>query len=235
MEEQELKLTKQVDNLREEIDRSVKAREKVERDNEDLKAWIADLERQAAHLHRAAEDFSDVEESLRQTMDSLRQVAEQNAGLTGDLKKEWEVVANLEAQLRGAVREKNAEEGARDSSKRQTSNLESRLRKIREDHVNRVSNSEAGMRGMVERCVELETKLAAAERELAEVASVSDTLFGVQAELGQKEEDMKSVRERASVAEERAEDLESKVQRLEAELAEVRESGSGEAYRVLES
>lgn len=223
------------DRLRVSLESAEAAREAAEQDNSDLKAWVGDLERQATDLQSAAENFEEVEQSLREALEAQRHVAEQNVELAEELKKERELVASTEAQLRGAIRDSNEAESARVSSQRRTSALEARIREIREEHLMRFSNSEDAIKAKAQRCAELETKLASAERQLAELATVSDSLFEARAELGQRVDDIKNLQERAESSELRAEDLQTKVQTMESEMVEMRESATGDAYRTLEA
>lgn len=229
------KLQDEADGLRVSLDSAEAARETAEQDNSDLKAWVGDLERQATDLQSAAENFEEVEQSLREALEVQRDVAEQNVDLAEELKKERELVASTEAQLRGAIRDRNAAESARESSERRTNDLEARIREIREEHLVKFSNSADAIKAKAQRCAELETKLASAERQLAELATVSDSLFGARAELSQRIEDIKNLRERAESAELRAEDLQTKVQTMESEMVEMRESATSDAYRTLDA
>lgn len=222
-------------DLRDSLTKRIEERRRLEQDNSDLKAWVADLERQATELQSAAENFEDVELNLREALEAQRGIAEQNAELTEDIRKEREALSTAEAQMRGAVRDKLAAEAARDSSQRRASELEERIREIREEHLNKVSQSEEMIRSKARRCAELETELASAERKVAELASVSDMVFSAKVEVNQRDEDIERLKRRAEVAEERAEELEMKLQSCENEMLEMRESGRGEAYKALEA
>lgn len=221
--------------LRGSLRQTTEAKKRLEQDNNDLKAWVADLERQATELQSAAEHFEEVEMNLREALEAQRDLAEQNAELVEELKKEKEALSSVEAQTRAALREKSAAEAARDSSQRRAIELEERIRKIREEHLVKFSYSEDVIRSRAQRCAQLETELASAERKLAELASVSDSLFATKAELSQRDEDIKSLQQRAESAEERVEELEVKLQSCENEVSGMRESGTGDAFKALEA
>eukprot|EP00177_Eucheuma_denticulatum_P002707 GFKZ01004868.1.p1 GENE.GFKZ01004868.1~~GFKZ01004868.1.p1 ORF type:complete len:2519 (+),score=510.43 GFKZ01004868.1:235-7791(+) len=225
----------EIEDLRDCLKKRIEEKRGLEQDNSDLKAWVADLERQATELQSAAGNFEDVELNLREALEAQRGVAEQNAELTEEIRKERETLSSAEAQMRGAIRDKVAAEAARDSSQRRASELEERVREIREEHLAKVSQSEEMIRSKARRCAELESELASAERKVAELASVSDMVFSAKVEVNQRDEDIERLKRRAEVAEERAEELEMKVQSCENEMAEMRESGRGESYKALEA
>lgn len=229
------KLKKERSELRDNFESISCAKEALEEDNKDLKLWVEDLERQATELQNAADNFEEIEMNLREALESQRGIAEQNKQLSEELKKERESTSNAELQTRIALREKIAAEGARESSQKRVIELEERIKMIRGEHLMKFSNSEDAIRSKAMRCAELETELAAANRKVAELAGVSDLLFGARAELSQAEEDMASVRNRAEAAESRVEELELKLHSYEVELSEVRESGTGDAYKILEA
>lgn len=229
------KLEDEADQLRNSLKQTVEAKDRLEQDNGDLKAWVADLERQATELQSAAEHFEEVEVNLREALDAQRDIAEQNMELVEEVKKEREALSSAEAQARAALREKGAAEAARESSQRRATELEERIRRIREEHLVKFSNSEDAIRSKAQRCAHLETELASAERKLAELASVSDSVFAAKAELNQRDEDIINLRGRAEVAEERVEKLEMKLQGYENEMSEMRESGTGDALKALEA
>lgn len=229
------KLEDESDRLRESLDSAESGKEAAERDNTDLKAWVADLERQATELQSAAENFEDVEQSLREALDTQRDVTEHNGKLTEDLKRERDALAKAEGEVRGAIREKQAAKSARDAAQRRANDLEDRIREIRDEHLAKVSRSEEAIRAKAQRCAELETALASSERKVAELASASDSLFGAKAELSQRDEEVRGLRERAEAGERRVEELQGQIQTMQGEVSEMRESGSGDAYRVLEA
>lgn len=229
------KLENEAGRLRSSLVIAESARETAEQDNVDLKAWVGDLERQATELQSAAENFEDVEQSLRDALDTQRDLLEQNGNVNEELKNEKETLASAQAEVRSEVRNRISAESSREAALKKASDLEERIRKIREEHLSNVSRSEDGIREKAQRCAELETLLASSERKVAELASVSDSLFGAKTELEEREEEIKRLKGRAENAEGRAEELELEIQRIENEVSEIRGSSTGDAYRALEA
>ena len=234
LESQKIALEEVEVTLKKKLEETEVSKSAVERDNDDLRAWVGDLERQATELQTAATEFEDVEQSLRDTLESQRFATDQNNKLVDEIRGYKEALALAETKARNALMEKAAAEGARDSSQRRANELEGRIRVIREENLTRYANSEEAIRDKARRCSELESQLASAERSVAELESVSDELFGVRAELKQRDEDLKILRERTNLTEKREESLEQELTKLKMNMSESNGLGREDSYRALE-
>ncbi|KAI0561107.1 Vesicle tethering protein Uso1/P115 [Gracilaria domingensis] len=223
-----------IQELRRMLAKAESSRDEFEQDNKDLREWVSDLEKQANELESAMVNFEEVERSLRETMELQRQTAEENLKLSEELKERRESMGRMQVQLQQSVREKRSAEAARESSQRRSEELERRIRDIREENLAKFSTTEEAIRERAQRCASLETSLAIAERELAELASVSDELFGVKTTLKQRDSDLETLRVRAEGAERRGEELLTELAKAKGEIRELRESGNGSGLRVLE-
>eukprot|EP00178_Gracilaria_changii_P022578 TRINITY_DN671_c0_g1_i3.p1 TRINITY_DN671_c0_g1~~TRINITY_DN671_c0_g1_i3.p1 ORF type:complete len:2526 (+),score=520.87 TRINITY_DN671_c0_g1_i3:3063-10640(+) len=210
------------------------SRDEFEQDNKDLREWVSDLEKQANELEKAMVNFEEVERSLRETVELQRQTAEENTKLNEEVQEGKDKMARLQAQLQQGLREKRSAEAARESSQRRCDELERRIRDIREEHLSKFSTSEEAIREKAQRCATLETSLAVAKRELAELASVSDELFGVRTTLRQRDADLETLKARAESAEKRSEELLTELARAKGEIRELRENGDVSGLRSLE-
>lgn len=229
------KLEDTVDGLRERLDSVEAARDSVNRDNQDLRAWVSDLERRATELQSAASNFEEVEQSLRETVEAHTVSLDANAALAEELEKTKAALAASTLQSRATSRDVQAAERARESSQKRVDELEGRIRDIREEHQHSIGVSEERLREKASRCAELESSLGAAERRLAELATVSDELFGLRSKLAERESDAAGLQVRATSAEERADDLQQHLDSMSREVLELQRSTNGDAFRALEA
>lgn len=223
-----------IDDLRKTVRTVEASRDETEQDNKDLREWVSDLEKQARELHDALVNFEQVEQSLRETVELQQQTSQHASALREEVKEKKEYISRLEVDVQQAVREKEGAEAARASSQRRAEELESRIRKIREEHLSKFSSSEEAIREKAERCAKLETLLASAVREVAEKDSVCDELFGVKTRLRQREADLEAMKSRAEGAEKRAADITTELSRVKGEIRVLKENGSDEAFRAME-
>lgn len=221
--------------LRTSLIEAASSRDAFEQDNSDLRAWVTDLERRGTELQSAVSNFEEVEQSLREALENQRETSEHVAELVEELKSEKEALAGADARARTAALEKDAAESAKNSAQKRTSDLEARIREIRQEHVKQIGRSEEAILSKSRRVSELESLLGEKERQLAQQASMSDSLFAAHAELAQKDDDVNALQSRAESAEARAEELQVIVAGLKAQCAEMSEKGSGDALRALEA
>ncbi|CAN8074424.1 unnamed protein product [Agarophyton chilense] len=220
--------------LRKTLAKAEANRDEFEQDNKDLREWVSDLEKQASELENSMVNFEEVERSLRETLELQRKTADENSKMSKEVKENKETIGSMQEQLQQSMREKKSAEAARESSQRRSEELERRIREIREEHLSKFSTSEEAIREKAQRCAALETCLAMAKRELAELASVSDELFGVKSSLRQRDADLETLRARAEGAEQRGEEVLTELAKAKGEIRELRESGGGNGLQPLE-
>lgn len=204
-------------------------------DNAVLREWVGDLERQASALQNAACEFEQVEQSLRETLDSQRRSTEQINRLNEEIRLEREAVRNAEARGRKAERDQEAAEEALLACEQRLKDSENRLAEIRESSVSKLSASEASVRAQAQRCAELETALAEAQRQVAELGRASDEAFARKAELRRVQDELHRTRGRCEMTEGKLESLEMELRHAREEMEEMKDTASGEALRALEA
>lgn len=233
--ERMLKAEGEIKALKKQVEAKETECSELNQDNNDLRAWVGDLERQADELQNAASDFEGVEQSLRDTLATQRQQSEQITRLSEEVRQERDQARGVEVRARKAERERAMAEEGRAAAEERVGEVERRLAEIREASVAKLSASEAGIRGQAQRCAELETALAEAQRQVAELGAASDAAFAAQAEVRRARDEVGAMRERLEEAESKVEVLEGEVRAAREEVDEVRGATSSEAYKVLEA
>lgn len=209
--------------------------EALARDNGDLRAWVNDLEKQASELQTAASDFEEVEQSLQESMEAQRASADQVTKLNEDLRKEREALRLSEVRGRKAERERETSAEALSTCEEKLRAVEGRLSEIRESSVEKLSASEASVRSQAQRCAELETSLAQAQRQLAELGHVSDEAFAVKSDLRRTRDEVSRLKQRCDEAESKVESLDEELTKCRDEMAQLRECAGAEGLKSLEA
>ncbi len=201
----------------------------------DLRAWVSELETKAADLQKAASHFEDVEKNLNDSMASHKEAVATIAEVTKELQTAKSELSRAVAASRAAVRCKDEAEEEVLSLRKRVSELDTRLRAIRDEHTEKLRKLEESMQNSAKRCADLETSLATAERQLAENANLSDQLYAFESEKSQLNRANQSLRLRADTAEEQLEDMRRTADALRLELSEFQKNASGSAFKDLEA
>ena len=225
----------EVAGLRVRLERSLEDFETLTRDNGDLRAWVNDLEKQASELQNAARDFEEVEQSLQESLEAQRDGAEQVARLTVDLRKEREALRMAETKGRKAERDRETADEALSACEEKLRGVEERLAEIRELNVTKLSASEANVRSQAQRCAELETALAEAQRQVAELGHVSDEAFAVKSDLRRTSEEIVRLKRRCEDAEAKAESLDDQLVKCHDEMEQLRQRAGANGIKSLEA
>lgn len=229
------RLEEEADILRTDLDAAESARDGFENDNTDLRAWVTDLEEQAKGLHGLAEKFDDVEASLHEALAAHQTATDANAELKVEVCELSNAVSTSEAATKAAENEKVTAVAARKLAEKRVLDLDARLQETRSSYASKATTNEGKIRSNAQRCADLELELASAERQIAESASMSDRIFGIEAELSRASERAKELLERAEVAEGDLEGAKHDIADLHKQIETASRSAGASAYAELEA
>lgn len=229
------RLEEEADKLRTDLDAAESARDSFENDNADLRTWVTDLEEQAKGLHGLAEKFDDVEASLHEALAAHQTAMDANAELKAEVWQLSNAVNTSEAATKAAENEKVAAVAARKLAEKRVVDLNARLQETRSSYASKATTNEGKIRSNAQRCADLELDLASAERQIAESATMSDRIFGIEAELSRASERAKELLERAEIAEGDLEDAKRDISGLHKQIETASRSAGASAYAELEA
>lgn len=207
----------------------------AEQDAEDLREWGSELQVKAQRMDTAVAQFREVEKNLEDSNEALNESEGRSTMLMKELHGMKQELASINVHLESVKREKNETEQDLGLQKSRVAELQTRLREIREQHIEKLRSLEDSMRASANRCAKLETSLATAERKLAENANLADEVQAAKAEIANANRSAQSMRMRAELAENQLNELRKESENMSHELTELRDRANNSALKVLEN
>lgn len=214
---------------------SEEKRQFAEQDAEDIREWGSGLQVKAQRMETAVTQFKEVEKNLEDSNEALNQAQAWNAALSKELQNLKKDMAAAVARSQSITREKGEAEEELALHKSRVAELETRLREIRDQHIEKLRVLEDSMRASASRCANLESSLATAERQLAENANLSDEVHSAKSQVAKANRLTQSMRLRAESAEKHVEEMRLDSEAMSRELSELRDKSNNSALKALES